>query len=130
MYDNGIHSSALARWLGKIKADSTSDALKQYVDVPPTFLAATGIDPNTIDVKCPDAHGQKGFDGKSFLPVVLGESNQLREYVFAQHTTVGTNGAIGPYPMRAVRDVRYELIRNGESKNDGSKKKRKAKVKS
>lgn len=112
VYDNGIHSSAMARWPGKIKAGSTSDALMQYVDVPPTFLAAAGIDPNTIDVKCPDAHGQKGFDGKSFLRVVLGESNRLREYVFAQHTTVGTNGAIGPYPMRAVRDVRYKLIRN------------------
>ena len=32
--------------------------------------------------------------------------------IFAQHTTIGTNGAIGPYPMRAVRDTRYKLIRN------------------
>lgn len=25
---------------------------------------------------------------------------------------MGTNGAIGPYPMRAVRDTLYKLIRN------------------
>jgi uncharacterized sulfatase len=84
----------------------------QYVDVTPTFLAAAGIDPTKIDVGCPDAHGATGFDGRSFLTVLLGETDTLRDYVFAQHTTIGTNGAIGPYPMRAVRDTRYKLIRN------------------
>ena len=84
----------------------------QYVDVTPTFLAAAGLDPTKIDVGCPDAHGGTGFDGRSFLPVLLGETDTLRDHIFAQHTTLGTNGAIGPYPMRAVRDNRYKLIRN------------------
>jgi uncharacterized sulfatase len=84
----------------------------QYVDVPPTCLAAAGIDPTEIDVGCPDANGATGFDGRSFLPVLLGETDTLRDHIFAQHTTVGTNGAIGPYPIRAVRDTRYKLIRN------------------
>jgi uncharacterized sulfatase len=112
VYDNGIHSSAILRWPGKVKPGTTSTALMQYVDVPPTFLAAAGIDPTKIDVSCPDANGATGFDGRSFLPVLLGESNTLRDHIFAQHTTVGTNGAIGPYPIRAVRDTRYKLIRN------------------
>jgi len=112
VYDNGIHCSTLVRWPNKVKPGSNSMALMQYVDVAPTFLAAAGIDPSTIDVNCPDANGNQGFDGCSFLPVLLGESNEFRDYVFAQHTTIGTNGAIGPYPMRAVRDVRYKLIRN------------------
>lgn len=112
VYDNGIHCSTLVRWPNKIQPGSNSMALMQYVDVAPTFLAAAGIDPATIDVNCPDANGNKGFDGRSFLPVLVGETNQLRDYVFAQHTTIGTIGAIGPYPMRAVRDVRYKLIRN------------------
>jgi uncharacterized sulfatase len=112
VYDNGIHSSAILRWPGKVKPGTTSTALMQYVDVPPTFLAAAGIDPTKIDVGCPDANGATGFDGRSFLPVLLGESNTLRDHIFAQHTTVGTNGAIGPYPIRAVRNTRYKLIRN------------------
>lgn len=112
VYDNGIHASAILRWPGRVKPGSTSTALMQYVDVPPTFLAAAGIDPTQIDVGCPDANRATGFDGLSFLPVLLGESATHRDHIFAQHTTVGTKGAIGPYPIRAVRDNRYKLIRN------------------
>ncbi len=112
VYDNGIHSSAILRWPGKVKPGSSTSALMQYVDVTPTFLAAAGIDPTKIDVGCPDASGATGFDGRSFLPVLLGETDTHRDHIFAQHTTIGTNGAIGPYPMRAVRDTRYKLIRN------------------
>lgn len=112
VYDNGIHSSAILRWPGKVKPGSSTSALMQYVDVTPTFLAAAGIDPTKIDVGCPDANGATGFDGRSFLPVLLGKTGTHRDHIFAQHTTIGTNGAIGPYPMRAVRDTRYKLIRN------------------
>ena len=112
VYDNGIRVAALARWPGHIAPGSRSDALMQYVDVPPTFLAAAGIDPTQIDVGCPDARGATGFDGRSFLDVLEGRSTKLRDYVFAQHTTVGINGYKEPYPMRAVRDGRYKYIRN------------------
>lgn len=112
VYDNGIRVSTLVRWPGKVKPGSRGDALVQYVDVPPTFLAAAGIDPAKIDVGCPDAHGARGFDGRSFLDVLTGKSDRLRDYVFAQHTTVGINGHQEPYPMRAVRDMRHKLIRN------------------
>ncbi len=112
VYDNGIRVATVVRWPGKVKPGSSSDALVQYVDVPPTFLAAAGIDPTRIDTGCPDANGNRGFDGRSFLDVLLGKSNRLRDYVFAQHTTVGINGYQEPYPMRAVRDIRYKLIRN------------------
>lgn len=112
VYDNGIHASAILRWPGKVKPGSSSDALIQYVDVPPTFLDAAGIDPTKIDVGCPDANGATGFDGRSFLPVLRGETDSFRDYVFAQHTTLGTNGALEAYPMRMVRDTRYKLVRN------------------
>jgi uncharacterized sulfatase len=112
VYDNGIRIAAFARWPGRIAPGSTSDALMQYVDVPPTLLAAAGADPSRMDTGCPDANGGRGFDGRSFLNVLLGRSHQLRQYVFAQHTTVGINGYREPYPMRAVRDSRYKLIRN------------------
>lgn len=112
VYDNGIHASALVRWPGQVKPGSSSNALMQYVDVPPTFLDAAGIDPTKINVGCPDANGATGFDGRSFLPVLRGETDTLRDHVFAQHTTLGTNGALEAYPMRMVRDTRHKLIRN------------------
>ena len=112
LYDTGIRVSAFARWPGRIKASSASDALMQYVDVAPTLVAAAGGDEAAIDTGCPDANGKRGFDGRSFLGVLRGELNGLRDYVFAQHTTVGINGYKEPYPIRAARDTRYKLIRN------------------
>lgn len=112
LYDNGIRASTLLRWPGRVKPGSSSSALVQYVDVAPTFLAAAGIDPTKINVGCADAHGVTGFDGRSFLPMLLGETNAHRPHVFAQCTNIGNLGATGPYPMRAVRDMRYKLIRN------------------
>ncbi|WP_414664921.1 sulfatase family protein [Horticoccus sp. 23ND18S-11] len=112
LYDNGIRAAAFARWPGRIKAGSSSNALIQYVDVAPTFIAAAGGDPLAIDTGCPDATGRRGFDGRNFLDVLLGKTDRLRDVVFAQHTTVGINGYKAPYPIRAARDTRYKLIRN------------------
>jgi len=112
LYDNGIRVASFARWPGRIKPGSASDALMQYVDVPPAFLEAAGADPTKIDTGCPDANGNRGFDGRSFLPVLLGKADKLRDYVFAQHTTVGIIGYKEPYPMRSVCDGRYKLVRN------------------
>ena len=117
VYDNGIRIAAFARWPERIPAAARTDALMQYVDVPPTLLEAAGVDPSQIDTGCPDALGNRGFDGRSFLRVLLGKSHHLRDHVFAQHTSVGINGYREPYPMRAVRDHRYKLIRNLASQN-------------
>lgn len=112
LYDNGIRTATFVRWPGRVAAGSHSDALLQYVDVTPTFLEIAGIDPAAIDTGCPDASANRGFDGKSFLNVLSGTSDRGREYVFAQHTTLGQEGKNRPYPIRAVRDARYKLIRN------------------
>jgi len=112
LYDNGIRATALARWPGKIKPGSTSNALVQYTDIAPTFLALAGIDPKTMDTGCPDANGAKGFDGADFTEVLLGKTQNFHEFVYSQHTTVGINGFKEPYPIRAVRDARYKYIRN------------------
>ncbi|WDI41758.1 sulfatase family protein [Bremerella sp. P1] len=112
VYDNGIRASTLVRWPGKIKPGSHSDALCQYVDIAPTLLEAAGIDATKIDVGCPDANGDTGFDGKNLLPVLQGEQEAFRDVIFSQQTTVGIHGYQDPYPMRAVRDNRYKLILN------------------
>ncbi len=112
LYDNGIHSSTLIRWPGKVLPGTKSTALVQYVDIAPTLLDAIGIAPGKIDTKCPDADGKLGFDGISFLDLLLGRKELHRKFVFAQHTTLGTIGAQSPYPMRSVRSDRYKLILN------------------
>ena len=112
VYDNGIRIATAVRWPGKIKPGSTTDALMQYVDIAPTFLEAAGVDPTKIDTGCPDANGKHGFDGRSMLDVLTGKADKHRDYIFSQHTTVGINGFEEPYPMRAVRDGQYKLIRN------------------
>ncbi len=112
LYDNGIRAAAFARWPGRIKPGSSSDALMQYVDITPTFIAAAGGDPAKIDTGCPDARGDRGFDGRNFLAILEGKADRLRDVVFAQHTTVGINGYKEPYPIRGARDTRYKYIRN------------------
>ncbi len=112
LYDNGIRNTALARWPGRITPGSTTDALVQDVDVTPTLLEAAGVDPTRIDTGRADADGHTDFDGRSFLKVLLGRTDHHRNYVFAQHTTVGVHGFREPYPIRSVRDRRYKLIHN------------------
>lgn len=112
VYDNGIRCSTIVRWPGRVKPGSTTDAMMEYIDIAPTFLEAAGIDPAMLDANCPDAYGNKGLDGRSIMPVLLGNRDHHRDVIFAQHTTVGTVGAIGPFPMRAVRNSRFKLILN------------------
>lgn len=97
LWDNGQRSSMIVRWPGKVKPRSQSEALVQYEDITPTLVAMAGGEPLS------------GLDGKSFLPVLLGESKIARDYAYGIHN----NKPEGPaYPMRSVRDTRYKLILN------------------
>ncbi|MEI6536895.1 MAG: sulfatase [Verrucomicrobiaceae bacterium] len=113
-YDPGIRVAAIARWPGKIKPGTTNAALVQYVDVLPTLIMAAGGDPTKIDTGCPDATGDRSFDGRSFLNVLLGKTDHHRDYVFAQHTALGIINGPPAYGTRAVRDTRWKLIVNLE----------------
>ncbi|WP_343701216.1 sulfatase [Chitinophaga sp.] len=97
LWDNGQRSSMIVKWPGKVKAGTHTDAIVQYEDITPTLVAIAGGKP------------VNGLDGKSFLPVLAGESSQHREYAFGIHN----NGPEGPsYPIRDIRDQRYKLILN------------------
>ncbi len=111
-YDTGLKTAFIARWPKKIKPGSRTNAMTQYVDVVPTLIEAAGGSPENIDTECPDAEGYKGFDGKSFLQVMLGETNQLRNQVYGAHTTRGIITGSACYPIRSVRSTRYKLIKN------------------
>jgi N-sulfoglucosamine sulfohydrolase len=117
LYDTGVRTSSILRWPGVVKPGSQTNALIQYVDITPTFLEIAGGDPATTDTGCPDVDANRGFDGRSFVPILKGTSEGFRDHVFAQHTTVGVNGYKDPYPSRMVRDTRYKLIRNFAPEN-------------
>ena len=106
LYDVGIRSAAIARWPGKIKPGSESDALSSYVDVVPTFIEAAGGKPVS------------GVDGRSFMGVLEGKTTKHLEYVFAQSTSLGVKGVSTPYGIRCVRDDRFKYILNLNHENE------------
>jgi N-sulfoglucosamine sulfohydrolase len=112
LYNPGIRVAAIARWPARIKAGGENPALMQYVDVLPTLIAIAGGDPAKADPGLPDATGNRAFDGRSFLPVLLGQSARHRDHVFAQHTTRGIIQGSEAYASRAVFDGRWKLIAN------------------
>ncbi len=97
LYDYGTRVPFVAAWPGKIAPGTTSEAMVSWIDLLPTLIAAAGGAP-------PD-----GIDGRSFLPVLLGESGEHREQVFTTHSgDVGVN----VYPSRAIRTAGWKLIHN------------------
>lgn len=97
-WDSGVHTGLIVRWPGQVSAGGRTEALVQYADVLPTLIDAIGGDPQ-----------EGGFDGTSFLPVLRGESDHHREYVYLMHNNIPE----GPsYPIRSVSDGTYHYIRN------------------
>ena len=74
----------------------------------PTFLDAAGI---------PQV---KGFDGRSFLPVLLGTMREHKQYAYSIQTTVGVNGVMQPYGIRSVVNQRFRYILNLFPENEFS----------
>lgn len=111
-YDTGLQTAFIARWPGVIEAGSRTSALTQYVDVVPTLIEAAGGEPESLETGRPDAHGNKGFDGRSFLSVLKGRNAEHRDYVYGAHTTRGIYRGSACYPIRSVRSRRFKYIWN------------------
>jgi len=111
-YDTGLKTAFIVRWPGKVRAGMRASALTQYVDVVPTLIEAAGGRPEKLDTGRPDAHGDRGFDGRSFLSVLLGKANEHRDYVYGVHTTRGIIRGSACYPVRSVRSERFKYIWN------------------
>ena len=99
-YDNGLQTAFLARWPGKIKAGSISNAMIEYVDVTPTFIDLAGGKP------------VESLDGESFLPVLLGEKDQHKKYVYGIQTTRGIRNGSEHYAIRSIRSEKFKYILN------------------
>jgi uncharacterized sulfatase len=97
LYDAGIRTPLIVTWPGKVKAGSTTRALVSLIDLLPTMIEAAGGKP------------PQNLDGRSFLPVLLGNSEQHRDRTFASHTG---DGQMNRSPMRSVRTPRHKYILN------------------
>lgn len=112
LYDAGVRVAAVVRWPEKIKPSSENATLMQYVDVLPTLIDLAGGDPKTCETGQPDAHGDKGFDGKSFKESLWGKDVKIHDYAFAQHTSRGIYSGPPAYASRMVTDGNWKLIWN------------------
>lgn len=99
-YEDGVKSGCMVRWPGRVAPGTTTDAVIEYVDVVPTFLEAAGAELPIV------------LDGKSFMPVLTGEADEHKEYVYALHTTLGIQNNAGAFGIRTIRSPKYRYILN------------------
>lgn len=111
-YDTGLKTAFIVCWPGKVKPAARTSAMTQYVDVVPTLIEAAGGKVSDVDPGRPDAKGNSGFDGRSFLEVLLGKTSTFRDYVYGVHTSRGIINGPQAYPIRSVRSGRYKYIWN------------------
>jgi N-sulfoglucosamine sulfohydrolase len=95
---HSTRSPLLARWPGQIEAGARDDTnFVSVVDLFPTFLEVTGVG------------GPEGLDGRSFVPLLKGKTQEGREYVFTQIDSKAGGAAV---PMRAVQNAKFGYIYN------------------
>ena len=95
LYEAGINVPLIAWMPGKIAAATVKSEMIAHVDLPSTWLDAAGI-------------GQsKKMQGRSFLPLLLGQPYQPRTEVFSERNWHDTFD-----PMRCIRTPRHKFIFN------------------
>ena len=108
LYDEGLRTPLLARWPGRIKPGTVTDAMVSLVDLLPTCLEAAGaVPPGEID-------------GRSFLGVLTGKTDKHSEIIYGAHSgQVGSphkwwtpEQAANHYPIRSVRTKDYHYLLN------------------
>ncbi|WP_146506832.1 sulfatase family protein [Thalassoglobus neptunius] len=102
-YDAGVQSGLIVRWPQHVSAGSVTDAMVEYVDVVPTLLEATGLEATGTE---------KELDGRSFLPVLRGETERHKDFTFSLQTTRGIYHGSEYYGIRSVRGKGMRYILN------------------
>lgn len=93
--DPGIGVSLIFKFKGNALAGRACDALVSHLDVFPTFC-------DMLKLPKPE-----GLQGVSFLPLLKGERDSIREEVFAE-----SSFHVAYEPKRCVRTERFKYIRN------------------
>jgi len=98
LYLHSTHTSLIIRWPGVTEAGSINkEHMVSAVDFLPTLLDVIGL-------KHPE-----GLDGRSFAPLLKGESQDGREMVFKEYNE---NAGGSRDPMRAVQTRKYLYLFN------------------
>lgn len=98
LYDDGIRTPMLACWPGKIEPGTRTNAMVSWIDILPTLVEVAG------------GIGDEKLDGRSFLPVLTGETDTHRDAIFTTHSG---DGRFNVYPSRSVRLPNgWKYIRN------------------
>ena len=93
---NSTRTPLIVRWPSVVKPATVDDRhLLGGVDLAPTILEAAGL----------PVLG--GTEGRSFVPLLRGQRQSGREYVFTQIDQVNSGVS---YPMRAVTGARYGYL--------------------
>lgn len=96
-WNAGVHTALIAEWPGTVPAGKRTEALVQYADIAPTFVALAGGEAETQ------------WDGTSFAEVLRGERDTHRDFAYSLHNNLPEGPA---YPIRSVTDGRFRYIRN------------------
>lgn len=99
MTDAGTRVAFVANWKGQIKPGTVIDKPISFADVLPTIGDVTG---SSIP---------EGTDGQSLMPLLRGDSEQARDWIFMSYSPRGIKKA----PYRSfVRDQRWKLYSTGD----------------
>lgn len=92
VFEGGIRVPMIARWPGKIAAGTVSDHPSAFWDVLPTIADIVGED------------APQNIDGVSFLPALLGQSNQPKhDHLYWEYHAYGGMQAVRTGDWKAVR---------------------------
>jgi len=94
VYEGGLRVPMIARWPGRIRPGSVSDAVALTMDLFPTVTQAAGLP------------RRKGLDGVSILPILVGNAEKLwpRDLVFSRLMPAGR--------IYALRRGDWKLVQN------------------
>ncbi len=101
-YETSVRAPMLVCWPGIVVPRERHTALISFVDILPTIVEIAGGTPPS------SGYGENQIDGRSFLPILKGESSTHRDYVFSTNSSAAHH----TYPLRSVRGDRYRYIRN------------------
>jgi arylsulfatase A len=97
--DGGTHVPFIASWPGTIEGNRVSDALVDFTDFWPSLAEVAGVAlPN-----------DRTIDGKSFMPVLHGEVDGVRDWVFTDYRPRFPGIPEATY----ARDRRFKLYDDG-----------------
>ena len=103
LYEAGLQVPLIVVWPGHVAAGKRTGAMVSWLDIMPTLLEAAGADPKMA---------APGIDGRSFMGVLSGATDEHRDRVFATHSG---DSDINYYPSRSVRLGSWKYIRNLDS---------------